>query len=133
MKSFTPRERNGLIALACVVTLCLAAEPLSRVAGCRRADALPVVVTDSGRAVGTDTLKRVDNRSDNGDEKRIGKEDKRGRSANVKGNKKAGKSEEVKGGNKSNKSNSRKKRKGSNKSNKEKKDPQRRSLRDEKV
>lgn len=34
MKGFSPRERNGIIALACVVLLCLATGPVTSLCGC---------------------------------------------------------------------------------------------------
>lgn len=34
MKGFTPRERNGIIALGCIVLLCLATGPVTSLCGC---------------------------------------------------------------------------------------------------
>lgn len=58
MKGYSPRERNGMIVLACLVVLCFCIEPLARVAGCTRvedataasgigAEGVPIVKKDS--------------------------------------------------------------------------------------
>lgn len=119
MKGFTPRERNGIIALGCVVLLCLAVGPIVSLSGCsgKETQTAPAEVPVSNAHA--DTTNRTSQpeeviRSENPKSQKRQNKKSKGKSASKSAGKSAGKSTRKSAGKSSGT------------------DSQRRSLRDEK-